>query len=261
MTSLLQQNIHPRDKHIEFDEPTHIYTIDGDSNYKSVTTWIHDFFPYFDADHVIAKMRAGKNWGPSNKYYGLTNEEIKEGWKQNGQEAAMLGTAMHLNIEYFYNDQPFTPGFEDTPEYQLFQEYQSDHLLYKPYRTEWTVYSKKYRLAGSIDMVYIDPDDPDKVVLADWKRSKEIRYSNKWEKGFGPLAETDNCNYNHYCLQLNLYRLILEKYYRKQVTEMFLVILHPNQNTYIKIVVPRIWKPIMEMLAERKNEIKGRSVL
>nr|QBK87630.1 MAG: exonuclease [Marseillevirus LCMAC201] len=254
MVSLSQKNIHPRDKHIQFDDPTHIYTIDGDSNYKSVTTWIHEFFPHFDADKIIAKMRKGNNWNPSNKYYKLTDEQIKEGWNQNGQEAATLGTEMHLNIENFYNEQSSTLEFKNTPEYKLFRGYLQDHM-YETYRTEWMVYSKKYRLAGSIDIVYIDPNDADKVILADWKRSKEIRYSNRWEKGFGPLAKTDNCNYHHYCLQLNIYRMILEKYYGKTVTEMFLVILHPNQKKYIKIVIPRIWKPIMGMLADRLRSI------
>lgn len=248
-------NAHPRDDHIEFDEPTHTYTIDGNSNYKSVTTWIHDFFPHFDADKIITKMRNGRNWNEDNKYYGMTDDEIKEMWQQNGSEAATLGTAMHLNIEYYYNGQDYTEGFTETKEYQLFQEYLDDHPQYKPLRTEWTVYSKVYRLAGSIDMTYIDPNDPSKVVLADWKRSKEIKMSNKWEKGYGPLSEMDNCNYCHYTLQLNIYRMILEKYYDKQVTEMFLVILHPNQDTYKKIMVPRITKPILEMLKVRKAEL------
>ena len=257
MSKLEKQNFHPRDEFIEFDEPTHVYTIDGDSNYKSVTTWIHDFFPHFDADKIIAKMRAGKNWNPDNKYYGMTDDEIKEGWRLNGKEASELGTAMHLNIEYYYNNEPYTPGFTESKEHELFQGYLQDHLQYKPYRTEWTVYSKKYRLAGSIDMVYIDPESPNKVVLADWKRSKEIKFNNRWEKGYGPLSGVDNCNYEHYCLQLNVYRMILEKYYNKQVTDMFLVILHPNQDKYQKIPVPRIWKPIMGMLETRKRDLSS----
>lgn len=242
-------NHHPRDDNIEFDEPTHVYTIDGDSNYKSVTTWIHSFFPHFDADKVIKNMRAGKNWGPDNQYYNMTDNEIKEMWRANGKEAAELGTAMHLNIENYYNGLDFEPGFIDTIEYKLFKMYLDNHKEYKAFRTEWKVYSKKYRLSGSIDMVYIDPKDPEKLVLADWKRCKEIKFENKWEKGYPPLEDIDNCNYWHYTLQLNVYRMIVEKYYNKIVSDMFLVILHPNQKDhYIKIPVKRVSKPIMEML-------------
>ena len=209
---LSRKNSHKRDKNIEFDEPTHTYTICGDSNYTSVTTWIHRFFPHFDPDSIIGKMRNGKNWTPENKYYGMTNTEIKNEWNKAGKEARELGTLMHLNIENYYNGLSYTPGFTETRDYELFQDYLRDHNEYVPYRTEWTVYTKKYRLAGSIDMVYIDPNVPGKYILADWKRSKEIKFENRWETGLGPLSYIDNCNYWHYTLQLNVYRMILEKY-------------------------------------------------
>ena len=76
LTYLQLKNHHPRDDRILFDEPTHTYTIDGDSNYKSVTTWNHSHFSAFDADAVIRNIRKGKNWGPNNKYYGMTDDEI-----------------------------------------------------------------------------------------------------------------------------------------------------------------------------------------
>lgn len=255
---LAKKNAHPRDANIEFDEPTHVYTICGNSNYKSVTTWIHDFFPPFDADKAIACMRKGKNWGPDNKYYNMTDRQIKEMWEQNGKEASETGTLMHNNIEFYYNSEPFTDGFTDTVEYQYFQKYLKDYQQYRAYRTEWTVYSKKYRLAGSIDMVYHDPDFPDddsKVVIADWKRSKEIKMFNKWEKGFPPLEHVDHCNYEHYSLQLNIYRMIIEKYYGKTVSKMFLVVIHPNNDSYRVIPVRFITKEIMDMLKYRKREI------
>jgi ATP-dependent exoDNAse (exonuclease V) beta subunit len=246
-------NSHPRDSHIVFEPKTHTYTIDGCSDYKSVTTWIHEFFPAFDSQAVISKMKAGKNWGPDNKYYGMSNSEIQTAWKKNGTEAAALGTAMHENIENYYNGLPIDKNFKKTPEYKLFRKYLSDHKAYQAYRTEWTVYSKVYRLAGSIDMVYKDPKDPNKLIIADWKRCKEIRFSNKWEKGLGALSDIDNCNYWHYCLQLNVYRMILEKYYGKTISEMFLVVLHPDQKEYQKIVVPRVTKPIISMVVDRKK--------
>ena len=46
---------HERDSHITFDEGPHIYTIDGDSDFTSVTTWNHSHFSKFDADKIITK--------------------------------------------------------------------------------------------------------------------------------------------------------------------------------------------------------------
>ena len=69
---------------------------------------------------------------------------------KNRDEAATAGTKMHLDIEKYYN------GMEvenDSKEYSQFLEYLKDHP-FKPYRTEWTVWDKELKLAGSIDMVY-----------------------------------------------------------------------------------------------------------
>lgn len=249
-------NAHPRDAHISFDEPTHVYTIDGDSTFKSVTTFIHDFFPHFDADSVLKKMCASPKWN-THKHYGKSPEEIKEIWRKNGEEAASQGTAMHLNIENYYNGVPMTASFKESPEGILFQKYLDDHKEYKAYRTEWTVFSKKYKIAGSIDMVYEDPKNPGCHVIADWKRSNEIKFENKWEKGKGPLSHLDNCNYWHYTLQLNIYRMLLEKYYDKVITDMFLVVLHPNNESYLKITIPKISKEILDMLEYRKMTIQA----
>ena len=55
-TYLSTLNAHKRDEYIEFDEPTHVYTVKGDSNYTSVTTWNHSHFGHFNADEVIDNM-------------------------------------------------------------------------------------------------------------------------------------------------------------------------------------------------------------
>ena len=70
-TYLANLNPHERDAHISFDEGPHIYTIDGDSGFMSVTTWNHSHFPHFNADKIIKKMMSSKNWAKS-KYFGMT---------------------------------------------------------------------------------------------------------------------------------------------------------------------------------------------
>ena len=44
MDYLEKINPHERDFQISFDEGPHTYTIDGDSDYMSVTTWNHKHF-------------------------------------------------------------------------------------------------------------------------------------------------------------------------------------------------------------------------
>ena len=76
---LARKNPHPRDSHITFDEGPHIYTVDGDDSFMSVTTWNHSHFEHFDADKIITNMMKSKNW-KKNKYYGKTRDEIKKMW-------------------------------------------------------------------------------------------------------------------------------------------------------------------------------------
>ena len=78
---LANKHPHERDSHISFVESTHVYTIDGDSDYMSVTTWNHKHFPRFNADAIIDKMMNGKRWSQS-RYFGMTKAEIKAQWKE-----------------------------------------------------------------------------------------------------------------------------------------------------------------------------------
>lgn len=74
-------NPHPRDQHITFDEGPHIYTIDGDSSFTSVTTFNHQHFEQFNADNIISNMMRSKRW-PQSRYYGMTPEQIKAQWEK-----------------------------------------------------------------------------------------------------------------------------------------------------------------------------------
>ena len=174
---LQKKNAHKRDAHILFDEGPHIYTIDGDSDYMSVTTWNHSHFPKFNADAIINKMMRSSNWKTS-KYYGMFSHEIKKLWKDNGNEASKAGTKMHYDIECYYNDMDVK---NDSTEYSWFLKFVKDFPELKPYRTEWCVYYEELKLSGSIDMIFENPDGT--LQIYDWKRCKEIAYESGHRSG------------------------------------------------------------------------------
>ena len=90
------------------------------------------------------------------------------------------------------------------------------------------VWHDELRFAGSIDMVYENPDGT--LSIYDWKRSKEIKKTDPWVK-FSHTECIDHLpdtNFWHYSLQLNTYKAILEAKYNKKVTDLYLVCLHPN---------------------------------
>jgi len=282
---LKKRNEHERDKHMVFDEPSHKYTItvDPDSKYTSVTTWNHSHFPHFDADKIIKKMMKGKNWNPENKYWGLTPIEIKKLWSDNGSAVSGAGTDMHFDIECFMNqelvdedDNIFLYTHQElldiydaeikdgilppnlSVEWDFFLQFARAFPDLKPYRTEWMIYHEDLKLAGSIDMVYENPDGS--LTIYDWKRAKEISKVN----GFKESASTEcinylpNTNFWHYSLQLNTYKAILEQKYGKKITDLYLVRLHPNnlKKTFDLIKCADLSREILELFEDRQKGIE-----
>lgn len=259
---LSDKNPHTRDAFIHFDEEPHIYTISGDehSTYTSVTTWIHSLFSKFDADVIIKRMMNSPRW-EYNKYYGKTPDEIKSLWDKNRDEAAKAGTKMHYDIECYYNGINDEEINNNSIEYQYFKNFIKDFPeLQKEkyaYRTEWMVWDDELKLAGSIDMVYELPDGT--LMIYDWKRSKDI-IRNKPFETYSPIeciSHIPDTNYWHYALQLNTYKMILEKKYGKNVSIMRLVCLHPdNKNgNYIIYDVPELEEELKELQKCRLLEI------
>ena len=218
---LARVNAHPRDKRIEFDEPTHRYTVDGVcEGWTSCTTLIHSFFPHFDADEVIKKMMASPKW-PQNKMYGKTAEEIKKEWADNGARASGQGTKAHLLIEHALNEayDEMDKEMMETDYWRYFQKFEKKHKdLLQIYRTEWEVFSEPHKLAGSIDAIFKKSDGT--YAIGDWKFLKEMKMENRWEKGYGPCAHLDNTNYWLYTIQVSTYKWFLQTYYGIKITEL-----------------------------------------
>ena len=252
---------HERDSHIVFDEGPHIYTIDGDSDFMSVTTWNHSHFPHFDADKIITKMIRSRNWTRS-KYYGQTREEIKALWTKNGEEASKAGTKMHYDIECFYNDEDVEID-EDCVEFDYFMSFENDiGSELEPYRTEWMVWDKELKLAGSIDMIFRNPDGT--LVIYDWKRCKEIKKNNRYQSATTEcINHLPDTNFWHYSLQLNTYKYMLEKNYGEKVVGMYLICLHPNNanKSYIRLKVPHLKTEITDLMNLKKRMLIKKEIL
>jgi hypothetical protein len=267
-------NVHPRDQNIQFFEEGHKYVIktDPESSYTSVTTWNHSHFPHFDADDIIQKMMKGKNWKEGHKYWGKTSVDIKQMWDNNKNQVSGAGTDMHYEIECFMNNPRLNPGYthqdlreeykkiediiEPTKEWSYFLQYIQDTPEFKPYRTEWTIYHEELKLAGSIDMVYENPDGT--LNIYDWKRAKDItpvNHFNKYALTYA-ISHLPDSNFWHYALQLNTYKTILEEKYEKKIKDLYLVRLHPDAEEYELIKLPDLTLEIRELFEERKNQLQ-----
>ncbi len=274
---LSKLNVHSRDENINFYEEDHRYEILSEQNtqYTSVTTWIHTHFSDFDSSKIIKNMMKGKKWKEGHKYWGLSEEEIKSKWKENGRIESQAGTDLHFQIECFmnndflpdnYNHQDLLNHYNQTSidsnnekvEWTYFINYIKDTPHFKPFRTEWVVFHDDLKLAGSIDMVYENEDGT--LNIYDWKRSKEITKVNNWNNYSTNqlICEMPDANYWHYALQLNTYKLILEQKYNKTVKDLYLVRLHPNaeENNYELIKVHDLSEEVTKLFNERMSKVK-----
>jgi len=275
---LATKNKHCRDDNISFEEKNHKYTINEKGNsitpYISTTTFIHKQFENFDADEIIKKMMSGKNW-TNSKYFGLTNDEIKKLWSDNGLLVSGEGTNLHNKIEKFMNqklpdDEEYTHKnllknyiennyTDNSVDWNLFLKYIENYPDFVCYRTEWLIYDEEVKIAGSIDMVYINKND-NSLNIYDWKRSKKITkeaFNNKY--AITPCIDhLPDSNYFHYSLQLNIYKAILEKNYNMIIKDLYLIRLHPENknNTFEAIKIINLSDEVKELFEYRKTQLK-----
>lgn len=204
---------------ITFKSQDHSYTsIDKQEDIKwvSVTSFITNFKQPFDADTIALKTSKSKK----SKWYGMTPEEIKLAWSNEALRATTLGTWYHncresdiCSLEtierHGYTVPIFKPiennGIKISPNQKLTDGVYPEHM----------VYLKSAGLCGQSDLVEVINGE---VHITDYKTNKEIKtegYTN-WEgvttKMNPPVKHLDDCNVNHYALQLSLYMYIILKH-------------------------------------------------
>lgn len=182
----------------------------------SATTFISQFKPPFDADPIAEKCSKNKK----SKWYGMTPENIKATWKAEALRATTLGTWYHnqrerdicelVTMERHGAEVPvFRPieneGIKLSPSQKLDDGIYPEHM----------VYLKSAGICGQSDLVEVINGQ---VHITDYKTNKEIKtegftnWEGKTTKMFQPIAHLDDCNLNHYTLQLSLYMYIILKH-------------------------------------------------
>ena len=252
--TLFELNKLPRCSRIQFREDTHEYFVDGQRAPWSGTTFSHYCERAFDADAVLARMLRKPGWARGKGHVRadgseMDAEEIKRAWIDNGTVQSRRGTLLHWQIECHFSGHEVAEPH--SPEFQMLLHFERafmDSLGLVPWRVEMNLFHCGLRLAGQADLVCRDPGG--KLVIIDWKRSREIReLTFSQERGTtprademqrAPLAHLPNTNRYTYNLQLNTYRHMLETEYGLEVSGMYMVILHPSQDGPHVYEVPRM---------------------
>ena len=112
-------------------------------------------------------------------------------------------------------------------------------------------------IAGTIDCCCINQYG--EFILYDWKRSKEIKRTNDYKRKYSTkpndLNYLEDVNFNHYSLQLNLYKYILECFQKQRihnchVKDLYLVVFHPEHANYLIVHVPCMKEEILKIIHE-----------
>lgn len=199
---------HPKGETITFEDEDHSYKDSSGQVYKSVTTFIHDFFPPFDTETISAKYASKHN---------MSQDEVKKQWEMNRDQAAAYGTRVHAFAEAKLKGLPQAEPLDkrDKLAFSAVSDYIDNELLknYTILEMEKIIFSPSLGLAGTVDLLVKDKQG--RLNILDWKTNKEIKYTNSFQSGNPPVSHLQDCNYNHYCLQLNLYKYLLfnEGYY------------------------------------------------
>ena len=230
---------------IIFDKKTHTYFSHG-IECTSVTSVIHTVFPVFDSKKVSEKVAKSQK----SKYYGQCPKAIREKWKRLGDDAACSGTKLHEQIEHFYKEK--TKPQLISKEFNHFLRFHDEISITfgKPLHSEFVTFSVPDKVAGTIDMLYEKPNGD--ITMVDWKRVETLLFDNNFESLHSPFEEYPATNFWKYAFQLNLYKRLFEQQFSKNVVDMYLVLLHPNNAGYVIQKVPNL-KYVAEKLLKHRE--------
>lgn len=205
---------------IVFNADDHSYvSVDPNDQIKwtSVTTLISSLKKPFDAKAVAAKVSKNKK----SKWYGISQKTILQIWENEANRATTLGTFYHnqreadlcslASIEREGVTVPVFKPYEGENGLKIAPLQKLDPGVYP----EHMVYLKSAGLCGQSDLVEVVNS---RVNIIDYKTNKEIKTESyvNWEgmseKMLDPVQHLDDCNFNHYALQLSVYMYIILKH-------------------------------------------------
>jgi len=188
-----------------FDDTYHKYTYDGE-RFESVTKFIQKFHKPFDEDYWSKKKAKELNKDQS---------EVLIDWKKINERATSIGTSTHNWIENYFNGihQCLPNDIELIDRINKFNISWSKWLhRLTPLKFEQRVFSKKWKIAGTLDALFLYKDQ---ILIIDYKTNKKFTHdedgSQKFEKLLYPFDNYNKNNLNEYSIQVSMYKLILRE--------------------------------------------------
>lgn len=226
MVDSLQLISDSTDYEVQYDDPSHRYFYEG-RTYLSATQLLDRFKDKFDTEAQAQRM---------SDSYGQTPEYWKKKWKNDCEVSIIRGNEIHNSRE----DYLYGRGV-DTIDGRHLQVRNKAIIPVRSYidlpdgvYPELKLWSHEHRIAGRADKIILrtvrgiipmilEGLQPNRNMAAvriadveDYKTNKKI-YRRGWQEKDGTrrmmlsvLSHLEDCEFNHYALQLSIYQYILE---------------------------------------------------
>jgi hypothetical protein len=239
---------------LEFDEPTHTYTYDGETM-ESVTTVLKSLSVPFDANEHSARIAERD---------GREQADILAEWKDKAETASVQGDYVHNDAERvawgMCDTGKLSVGGVHPIEYRhklnAMWKWWVDHfevgqgIIYPELKVVWP----EHRIAGTVDLVASSYEGVPSII--DWKTNKSIDISG-YRNMLPPFPRgklrLEDSNFWGYSLQLNLYRRIMMERYDYEAERLVLVHL-TNAGQYVEYDVP-ILDAHIDKILEKRDEL------
>jgi hypothetical protein len=198
----------PKKKRMLFYEDSHRYVDEG-KDYTSVTYFLKSHQPYVDWKGEAAKKA---------KKLGISTEALLAQWAATRDKASARGVAYHKHQEKKYLE---SQGIiicntlcpvETAPTLNGIREDKSMKLEDNRIYTEKMIWNKNYQVCGTADLVEVING---KINVKDYKTNETIDFKSWVHPVHGPkklnypVNHLDDCKFNLYQLQVNMYMYFL----------------------------------------------------
>jgi len=219
-------------KDIIFDPVPHTYRLNNEI-FTSCTQFTGKFKNNIFTEQFISNFAKRENF---------SIDYVKELWDLNKKFGTELGSLVHYYIEWFLKEgikSKVNPKIQTEIDY--FHKFLDDYKWLEPVQLEYIIYDKDLKIAGTIDALFRDKENPDDYYIIDWKSNKTISLKNNVNFK-SPLSYLNQSDFNNYSLQLSLYKYILEKNLGINIKDTYLIHFNSSNNNYVNYNVSYLRK-------------------
>lgn len=192
------------------------------ATYYSVTSLIGAFFHPFNIPSVI-------------------NTEERQ------SPSSIRGMKIHKNMEKCIRGTPLSENDKDSKALMnVFYKIVSRHKDFTTILPEFSIINNNLRIGGRLDLLLTNGKE---CIIVDWKICKNMGEIRKLSDN-NPLCRYPDCKYSRWCVQLNMYRQLVEESLGLKTVSLYVGVVNPKTHISKLKKIPIRDIPINKMVRE-----------